>query len=135
MFAKQGGLFVEKQSAIVLTRMEENGGGLSGFDCHAEVVCQLRYEYALNLLQRLGGSLSRIGLDFRNMPKVGKKNKQPADNGVKGATVPGDKSQTASPRAARALAASHHENAGPGEAASAPADAANDGGPGDTGVA
>jgi CheY-like chemotaxis protein len=30
----------------------------------AEIVAQLRYEYALNLLQRLGGSLSRIGLDF-----------------------------------------------------------------------
>jgi len=31
-------------------------------DC--EIVAQLRYEYALNLLQRLGQDLSRIGLDF-----------------------------------------------------------------------
>jgi len=31
---------------------------------NAEIVSQLRYEYALNLLQRLGGSLMRIGLDF-----------------------------------------------------------------------
>tara|TARA_B110001469_G_C9645539_1_gene326119 strand:- start:1295 stop:3133 length:1839 start_codon:yes stop_codon:yes gene_type:complete len=30
----------------------------------AKIVAQLRYEYALNLLQRLGSSLSRIGLDF-----------------------------------------------------------------------
>lgn len=30
----------------------------------ARIVGQLRYEYALNLLVRLGGSLSRIGLDF-----------------------------------------------------------------------
>ncbi|MBL0117281.1 MAG: hypothetical protein IPP45_18985 [Sphingomonadales bacterium] len=30
----------------------------------ASVVGQLRYEYALNLMQRLGGSLTRIGLDF-----------------------------------------------------------------------
>lgn len=30
----------------------------------AEVVSQLRYEYALNLVQRLGVSMSRIGLDF-----------------------------------------------------------------------
>jgi hypothetical protein len=30
----------------------------------AVVVGQLRYEYALNLMQRLGGSLTRIGLDF-----------------------------------------------------------------------
>ncbi len=30
----------------------------------AVVVSQLRYEYALNLMQRLGSSLTRIGLDF-----------------------------------------------------------------------
>lgn len=35
----------------------------------ARVVSQLRYEYALNLLQRLGVTLSRIGLDFQNMKK------------------------------------------------------------------
>ena len=33
--------------------------------CHqARVVSQLRYEYALNLTQKLGVSLTRIGLDF-----------------------------------------------------------------------
>lgn len=31
----------------------------------AEVVAQLRYEYALNLVQRLGSSFTRVGLDFR----------------------------------------------------------------------
>ncbi|MBF0325872.1 MAG: hypothetical protein HQL42_12485 [Alphaproteobacteria bacterium] len=30
----------------------------------ARVVAQLRYEYALNLVQKLGGSVTRIGLDF-----------------------------------------------------------------------
>jgi hypothetical protein len=30
----------------------------------AEVVAQLRYEYAINLMQKLGISLTRIGLDF-----------------------------------------------------------------------
>ena len=30
----------------------------------AEVVGQLRYEYALNLMQRLGTAMTRIGLDF-----------------------------------------------------------------------
>jgi hypothetical protein len=29
-----------------------------------EVVGQIRYEYAINLMQRLGFSLSRVGLDF-----------------------------------------------------------------------
>lgn len=32
----------------------------------AVVVAQLRYEYALNLMQRLGAHLSRVGLDFKN---------------------------------------------------------------------
>lgn len=31
----------------------------------ARIVAQLRYEYALNLLHRLGATLSRVGLDFR----------------------------------------------------------------------
>jgi len=33
------------------------------------VVAQLRYEYALNLLQRLGANLSRVGLEFTSVPK------------------------------------------------------------------
>lgn len=31
---------------------------------NVRVVSELRYEYAINLLQRLGGNLSRVGLDF-----------------------------------------------------------------------
>ena len=31
---------------------------------HATVISQLRYEYALNLSQKFGGSLTRVGLDF-----------------------------------------------------------------------
>ena len=30
----------------------------------AKIVAQLRYEYALNLIHRLGGTMTRIGLDF-----------------------------------------------------------------------
>ena len=30
----------------------------------SQVIAQLRYEYALNLLQKLGVSMTRIGLDF-----------------------------------------------------------------------
>lgn len=40
------------------------GGKLEPVKYVAELVTQLRYEYALNLLQKLGGSLSRVGLDF-----------------------------------------------------------------------
>jgi arsenate reductase-like glutaredoxin family protein len=36
----------------------------------AKIVAQLRYEYALNLLQRLGISLTRIGLDFKNIQQA-----------------------------------------------------------------
>lgn len=38
--------------------------------CSASVVAQLRYEYALNLLHRLGTTLSRVGLDFVPMSKL-----------------------------------------------------------------
>ena len=36
----------------------------------AEVVSQVRYEYALNLTQKLGVSLTRIGLDFSGGEEV-----------------------------------------------------------------
>ncbi|MGE7152990.1 response regulator receiver domain [Methylorubrum rhodesianum] len=38
----------------------------------AHVVSQLRYEYALNLIQRLGISLTRIGLDFAGLDRAPK---------------------------------------------------------------
>jgi hypothetical protein len=42
--------------------------GILKYDTHdAEVVAQLRYEYALNLLNRLGSHLSRIGLNFKHI--------------------------------------------------------------------
>lgn len=43
----------------------EASTGLKFVHCHARVVSQLRYEYALNLLHRLGSSFSRVGLDFQ----------------------------------------------------------------------
>ncbi|WP_299084183.1 response regulator receiver domain [uncultured Ruegeria sp.] len=41
---------------------EANAFGMSTHQC--EVRYQLRYEYAQNLVQRLGGAVTRIGLDF-----------------------------------------------------------------------
>jgi len=38
--------------------------------CSASVVAQLRYEYALNLLHRLGTTLSRVGVEFVSMSKL-----------------------------------------------------------------
>lgn len=65
-FGKDGGIFsssIEMEIARV--------GGVKGTDLgltskNARIVGQLRYEYAINLLQRLGSHLSRVGLDFRS---------------------------------------------------------------------
>lgn len=78
MFAAKNGRFVEGKCAIQILRTREVNGELAVDSCEAEVVCQLRYEYALNLLQRLGGSLSRIGLDFRSPPEEKKPKKSDA---------------------------------------------------------
>ena len=39
-------------------------GTLQLIECEAEIVAQLRYEYALHIIQQLGANLMRIGLDF-----------------------------------------------------------------------
>lgn len=46
-------------------RVEFNADGcLEPKEVRATIVAQLQYEYALNLMQRLGFSMSRVGLDF-----------------------------------------------------------------------
>ena len=71
MFANDAGRFVDsnesEQRTLVIQRMLDDNGTLVLKPYDAKVVCQLRYEYALNLLQRLGHALSRIGLDFRTL--------------------------------------------------------------------
>jgi hypothetical protein len=48
-------------------RMEwSNNNRLVARKYDAQVVAQLRYEYALNLAQKLGTFLTRVGLDFAN---------------------------------------------------------------------
>lgn len=49
---------------IGLAQVRENEGNLTIKNVEAEVVAELRYEYALNLLQRLGANQTRVGLDF-----------------------------------------------------------------------
>ncbi|MEQ8246200.1 MAG: response regulator receiver domain [Alphaproteobacteria bacterium] len=62
----QGRLVVaDGVSSLKVQRIRESGGrGLHLFDCEAVIIAQLRYEYALNLMDRLGANLSRVGLDF-----------------------------------------------------------------------
>lgn len=63
-FAKDCGAF-QPDARLKLGRVAAVNDDLSMKFETATVVAQLRYEYALNLLQRLGAQLSRVGLDFR----------------------------------------------------------------------
>lgn len=63
LYAEKKGMLTKTFSFKVLVT-ERGSKGLLQRKRDAQVVCQLRYEYALNLVQRLGGSLTRIGLDF-----------------------------------------------------------------------
>ncbi len=51
----------------VTTESEEQRTQLRLYASSASVVAQLRYEYALNLLHRLGATLSRVGVGFVSM--------------------------------------------------------------------
>lgn len=74
MFANNSGAFLdatenEKRRLTIQRMLDHNGSlGLKSYD--ARIVCQLRYEYALNLLQRLGHALTRVGLDFKSSAPI-----------------------------------------------------------------
>lgn len=64
MFADKNGCFDEFRK-INIRRISSNAdNNFTASSIEAEIMAQLRYEYALNLLQRLGSNLSRVGLDF-----------------------------------------------------------------------
>ena len=65
MFASQQGRFVTGSQKLKIRRMFEQNDELNSGTSEVGVVGQLRYEYALNLQQRMTNSLSRIGLGFR----------------------------------------------------------------------
>ncbi|MFT7389638.1 MAG: hypothetical protein ACI8VC_002907 [Candidatus Endobugula sp.] len=64
MFALNDGKFIE--NTLDLQRIYDSEGGGLKFKTYnnIQVVSELRYEYALNLLQRLGSTLTRIGLSY-----------------------------------------------------------------------
>ncbi|WP_143491845.1 MULTISPECIES: response regulator receiver domain [unclassified Pseudomonas] len=64
MFAGDQGRFSPGTQNITITRADGGNGELAFKKQSAQVVSHLRYEYALNLLNRLGSNLSRVGLDF-----------------------------------------------------------------------
>lgn len=64
LYADNRGKFCQGFQFAVI-RVEDDGkGGITGTTRDAQVVAQLRYEYALNLVHKLGDSLTRVGLDF-----------------------------------------------------------------------
>lgn len=68
-YAANNGLF-QADKKVSLKRVKSGSeDALEIRTCDAEVVTQLRSEYAFNLLQKLGVSLSRIGLDFAHYKK------------------------------------------------------------------
>jgi hypothetical protein len=64
MFVGDQGRFETGTTNINIARAAGRGGVLAFNNSAAKVVAHLRYEYALNLLGRLGANLSRVGLDF-----------------------------------------------------------------------
>ncbi len=63
-FAANSGRFERSNPELSLTRIAADGKDLAMRTNQATVIAQLRYEYALNLLQRLGATQTRVGLDF-----------------------------------------------------------------------
>ena len=63
-YAGNSGVFLEDDFRLSIFRTEKGKTRLISKRYDATVVSQLRYEYALNLIQKLGISLTRIGLDF-----------------------------------------------------------------------
>ena len=64
--AKRQGLITERAFGVVQIKL--NGSGLDTSDVEARILGKLRYEYALNYIQRVGSSVSRIGLGYAGYP-------------------------------------------------------------------
>lgn len=67
MYADNKGCFSEDDKEMIVRRICGDPQNLKIDPMKVSIVAQLRYEYALNLLQRLGISMTRIGLDFRDI--------------------------------------------------------------------
>ncbi|WP_417223992.1 response regulator receiver domain [Amphritea sp.] len=64
MIAKNGGVITDGKLELLEIQLELENDSLKSELKKAEVVAKLRYEYALNFIQRVGGSVSRIGLGY-----------------------------------------------------------------------
>ena len=64
LFAENQGKFIGRNFQFKVASIGQGKTRLVSETLQAQVVGQLRYEYALNLIQKLGVSLTRVGLDF-----------------------------------------------------------------------
>ena len=64
LFAENQGRFVGNSFEFKVCSIRQGKTRLLSELSQARVIGQLRYEYALNLVQKLGTSLTRVGLDF-----------------------------------------------------------------------
>ncbi|MBN0988294.1 response regulator receiver domain [Amphritea pacifica] len=62
--AKNGGVITEGKLHLLEIELELEGMRIKSDHKEAEVLAKLRYEYALNYIQRVGTSVSRIGLGY-----------------------------------------------------------------------
>lgn len=68
LYAAQQGRFDPKERKFQFMRAAVGVNGYLGHRIHhATIVAQLRYEYALNLVHKLGASMTRVGLDFSSL--------------------------------------------------------------------
>lgn len=70
-YAEQRGEFSGESFKFTVSRIEKGKTKLVSKRLTANVISQLRYEYALNLMQKLGVSLTRVGLDFADGTAAG----------------------------------------------------------------
>lgn len=62
--AQRGGIIEDGKLPLLELQLELDNLKIKSTLKHAEIVAKLRYEYALNYIQRIGVSVSRIGLGF-----------------------------------------------------------------------
>ncbi|MGQ2952349.1 MAG: response regulator receiver domain [Agrobacterium sp.] len=59
----------ETGKSLELVSFDSNSDGFSSSTSEVQIIGQLRYEYTLNLIHKLGASMTRVGLDFI-VPKI-----------------------------------------------------------------
>lgn len=62
--AEKGGMIDNRTLSLLEIQLEFKDNSMKSEHREAEVVAKLRYEYALNYIQRIGASVSRIGLGY-----------------------------------------------------------------------